>query len=173
MNFSEIQQFTRREGFGTGYTSKRTIVKLYKTQVFNASDCEPILFGDCAGPLTNSFSEWHLTIFANISWLVLAIVIWVLLISGYPTVIPIFFHGNVGLPLVVDVVSLLFQWVFGFLNFGSFPADIHLVIAFWCSRPPSIHSSSIVEDFQATSYLLRTPGCQSSFLLNSRLPTSV
>ena len=53
------------------------------------------------------------------------------------------FHGNLGLPLVVDVVSLLLQRLCGFLNFGSFSADIQLVKVFRCSWPPSIHSSFI------------------------------
>ena len=114
VNFCEIQQFTRREGFGTGYTSKRTIVKLYKTQVFHASASEsnfcsttvPVLW---LIPLPNVISiifKYRLTRHFDCDLVVADF--W--LSYGNPK-----FHGNVGLLLVVDVVSLFASagvWIF-------------------------------------------------------------
>ena len=62
VNFCEIQQSTRREGFGTGYTSKRTTVKLYKTIIYIAPDCisSVFVFDDCTGPLDSSFGNYRL-----------------------------------------------------------------------------------------------------------------
>ena len=48
-----------REGFGTGYTSKHTTVKLYKTLIYTASDYVSfvIVFDDFTGPLNGSFGN--------------------------------------------------------------------------------------------------------------------
>ena len=166
-----------REGFGTGYTSKRTIVKLYKTQVFNASACESNFvrrlfrsFDQFLFRMSSQYFKYRLTSHCDCDLVVADL--W--LSYGNPN-----FHGNLGLPLVVDVVSLLLQRVFGFLNFGSFPADIQLVIVFRCSWPPSIHSSSMLRisrlpvicwELQAISHpSFWTLGYQSS-VGDSRLP---
>ena len=85
----------------------------------------PTLFDDCSGPLINSSSECHLSIFKYrlTSYCDCDLVVADLWLSyGNPN-----FHGNLGLPLVVDVVSLLLQRLCGFLHFGSFSADIQLV----------------------------------------------
>ena len=129
----------------------------------------PIFVRRLVRSLTNSSSECHLSIISSIGWLVVAIAILVVadlwLTHGNPG-----FHGNLGLPLIVDVVSLLLQRVCGFFTSVLFLTDIQLVKKF-CrfSWSPSI-VPPLFEDFQATSYLLRTPGYQSSFLLDSRLP---
>ena len=128
MNFSEIQQFTWREGFGTGYTSKHTTVKLYKTWIYTALDCKSFLFDDCAGPLVNHlYSNLHVSAPVLLE-LILVVSFWVFgnsncvlgvsltsgCSSGNPNIlaIPIFswqsqFFGNLGLSLGVEVVFLL------------------------------------------------------------------
>ena len=129
MNFSEIQQFTWREGFGTGYTSTHTTVKLYKTWIYTALDYKSFLFDDCAGPLVNHlYSNLHVSAPVLLE-LILVVSFWVFgnsncvlgisltsgCSSGNPNILAIptfswqsqfFFFDNLGLSLGVEVVFL-------------------------------------------------------------------
>ena len=51
--------------FGTGYTSKRTKVKLYKNNYIHCTRLHTfcIVFDDCAGPLDSSFGNYRLLSF--------------------------------------------------------------------------------------------------------------
>ena len=78
----------------------------------------PSLFDDCSGPLTNPSSECHLNIFKyrltrHCDCDLVVADLW--LSYGNPN-----FHGNLGLPLVVDVVSLLLQRLCGFFTLWFF-----------------------------------------------------
>ena len=140
VNFCEIQQSTWREGFGTGYTSNYVTVNYTKLQIFHASGLFPIIFDDWSGPWL--IPHFVLLIFQFWDWQVVADLC---LVRGNPG-----FMLILGLPLIVDVVSLFASasvWIFYFVQSWSFSDDFRILII-----------------------LLVFLNYQSSFLLDFRLP---